>query len=140
MVFSSLFTLFFISVHSISASINIRFPSVDRKYPSGSPFYYPCYYFSFDQSIANLLKQSATQCILPLFHYILFLLQSIISLTDFFPIPSISFCQVLICTLTIARSRLFSLPSIYPIRTGVLLHYESYFFIMSPGYVSIRIK
>ena len=61
-----------------------------------------------------------------------FLSSPLFPLENCFPILSISLCQVLIFILTITRSRLFSLPSIYPVSTRILPHYESYLFIMSP--------
>ena len=53
-----------ISVHIFSVSIHISSSSVHRYFTPGSPVRYIYCYFSIDQSITVLLKQSTSQCFL----------------------------------------------------------------------------
>ena len=119
-IFASVYIIS-IFVHSISASIHISSPFVYR-FSLRSLFCYTCCYVSIGQSITTLLKQSTTQYILHLFLCIFFLLWSIISLKEFFLIPSVSLYQVLIFTLTLIPF----LQSIYPIQIIFLAKYLPY--------------
>ena len=108
MAFPPLFTLFPSPFTVFSHLFTLLIPPFIDILPSSPSFRVTYCYFSLKQSITTLLKPSTTQCIFHLFPCIFFLLQSIISITENFPIPSVPLCQVFIFTLTI------TLPDYFP--------------------------